>query len=154
MLKTAQESFEFVKQELGEVVELPWFCNQSKALDFLTYLKPWNDPDVKPAEMARAIASFHCEQYTGGSPELNAYRKALLKLTREFFPKQHEALSFLQCLAQSISPTEWGNFSDVGCNICSVIEYLEASHSFLEDFKFLHKEIPIYRRGLYRREDI
>ena len=71
VLQTARETFEFVRQELGELVRLPRYCDRSKALELLTHLKSDISDEscaVDPAEMGRAIARFNFDSASG--PEL------------------------------------------------------------------------------------
>ena len=144
VLKTAQASFDFAQQELGEFVDLPWYCNQSKALELLINLKSYDDPAVDPAEWARAIAQFYLENSDYAHPELNSYKRALLKLIRAFFEKQEQALLFMQCLTKEIPLDNYEN-ERVGSVIRCIKEYLEAGNDWLKDYKFEHTEIPCYR---------
>lgn len=145
VLKTAQATFDFAQQELGEFVDLPWYCNQSKALELLIYLKSYDDPAADPAEWARAIAQFYLENSGNSGPELNSYRRALLKLTRTFFKKQDEALLLVQCLTKEIPLDDRGRLCDAGRVVRSIKEYLEAGNDWLKDYKFEQTQIPYYR---------
>lgn len=147
VLQTAQDCFDFVQRELGEHVLLPWYCDQSKALEFLTYMRSSSGRDssaIDPLSMAEAVARFYTtynDAYHGG-PELNSYRKALLELTRTFYPKQYEALSFLRCLTQKVPLDNWGKLRDVGRVVRSITNHLEAGNDWLQDDRFLQTEIP------------
>lgn len=96
--------------------------------------------------MGRAIARLHTDFDSASGPdfdsasgpELGSYRTALLKLTRRFFPKQDEALLFLQRLAQELPEDNWSGIVPV---VCSVTAHLQAGKSWLKDHKFLHSEI-------------